>query len=184
MERVLARTGQRHGWLGIESLHGLVSRKFLYNLDCQTAMTVEQRFMRKVKRIYNRRINSICWLWTGAKTPKGYGVFHVGGRKELAHRQSYKMFVGPIPAGREVDHFRCHDPSCVCPRHLRPATPLENTRNGRVNNAVKTHCKHGHEFTEVNTYRMQRRARNGREYTMRMCRTCQREAQAKRRCAA
>lgn len=138
-------------------------------------MTVEERFMAKVSRVYNRRIRSVCWIWTGAKTPKGYGVFHVDRRKELAHRQSYKMFVGDIPDGKEIDHFKCHNPSCVRPGHLHPATSLENTRNGRINNAVKTHCKHGHEFTEENTYRMTRRARNGRVYVMRLCRTCNRK---------
>jgi hypothetical protein len=95
----------------------------------------------------------VCWMWTGAVDKAGYGEFCAGGRSNrvAAHRWSYQHFVGPIPNGLQLDHFRCWTPACVNPLHLRPSTGMENTHNTRVGNATKTHCKHGHEFTPENT---------------------------------
>lgn len=80
---------------------------------------------------------SSCWLWTGSKTPKGYGGFYAGtpqpGDAPLAHRP---------PAGRTLAHrfayhamrttkpclmHSCDRPECVNPWHLTDATSAENT---------------------------------------------------------
>lgn len=65
-----------------------------------------------------------CWLWTGRTTKRGYGIFQyqIDGRRinAQAHRMTYELYVGAIPAGKEV----CHDcpngdnPGCVNPSHL------------------------------------------------------------------
>lgn len=69
-----------------------------------------------------------CWIWTGTKTPEGYGLVGRGGRTERAHRVAYELARGPIPAGLVIDHI-CHNPSCVRLEHLHAVTPKENAEN-------------------------------------------------------
>ncbi len=75
-----------------------------------------------------------CWLWTGSILDTGYGQISVGprgsARRWLAHRLSWELVNGPIPAGMKIDH-RCHVPQCVnpAPEHLRLATTKQNAEN-------------------------------------------------------
>ncbi|MEV7013475.1 HNH endonuclease [Streptosporangium sp. NPDC051022] len=95
-----------------------------------------------------------CWLWAGGLDSHGYGTIKVSGRKYGAHRWSYEYLVGPIPDGLELDHL-CRVRRCVNPAHLEPVSHRENSLRSNslaAANAVKTHCKNGHEFNETNTY--------------------------------
>jgi hypothetical protein len=100
-----------------------------------------------------------CWLWLGPPNSDGYG--HIGegphkGRLLKVHRVTYELLVGPIPEGLELDHL-CRVRLCVNPVHLEAVTNRENMLRGVgvcALNARKTHCKHGHEFTPENTYRV------------------------------
>lgn len=90
--------------------------------------SMAERFWEKVDK------TDTCWVWTGAKD-KGYGRFGVAaGNVVGAHRVAYELLVGPIPQGMEIDH-RCHNPACVNPSHLRPATHKQNLehRNSKPN---------------------------------------------------
>lgn len=121
------------------------------------------------------------WEWTGFTTPQGYGATSFKGRRgTLVHRAVYELLVGPIPDGMTLDHL-CHtrDESCpggdTCPHRrcvnpacLEPVPNVVNAMRGRsawAENARKTHCPHGHEYSEANTL-----ISNGRRY----CRICQR----------
>jgi len=89
-------------------------------------MTLLKRL--KAKILYHR---SGCWIFAGARLPKGYGKIGVGSRGEgwmLAHRASYECFVGPVPEGMCVLH-RCDNPSCVNPDHLFLGTKSDNTQD-------------------------------------------------------
>jgi hypothetical protein len=126
------------------------------------------RFMARVTKklvVVNGKL-LVCWIWTGGKSDRGYAMFYLGNGKYVrAHIWSYNHFIGPVPEGKGLDHYRCWNRACVNPAHLSPATQLENVRNAKTHNSVKTHCIHGHEFTSENT----RSGKDGR-----VCINCER----------
>jgi hypothetical protein len=129
------------------------------------------RFWSKV----NRKSDSECWEWTGYLV-KGYGQFDLNGKPVYAHRLSYQLLLGPILAGRELDHL-CRNSKCVNPNHLEVVTSKENTLRGvgiSAQNARKTHCVHGHLFDDLNTC-----IRKGTHEGARSCRICNRIRTAK-----
>jgi hypothetical protein len=97
-----------------------------------------------------------CWLFIGARDRNGYGKLSKGPHRAghiRAHRAAWETMVGPIPDGWEIDHL-CRNPPCVNPDHLEPVPPRINVMRGQsfaAKNARKTHCVHGHEFTESTT---------------------------------
>lgn len=89
-----------------------------------------------------------CWLWCGAVSGNGYGVFWLDGLNALAHRASYLLLVGPIPEGLQIDHL-CRVRRCVNPAHLEPVTASVNQRRGA---GSKPLCKSGHPLSGPNLY--------------------------------
>lgn len=117
------------------------------------------RFLSHVKMIDG------CFVWTGVKNNMGYGMLAIAHIPCLAHRVSYRLFVGEIKDGMVLDHL-CRNRFCVNPAHLEQVTSKENTRRGISpcsENANKTECKRGHLFTKENTILV----KNGRQ-----CRAC------------
>jgi len=124
--------------------------------------TVADRLWARVERTDG------CWTWAeGTKTKGGYGLLKVDGRMHLAHRVAYRLLVGEIPDGLELDHL-CRNRACVRPDHLEPVTRQENVLRGEGTaaiNARKTHCKRGHPLSGENLLIVNRG-------TARACRTC------------
>ncbi len=109
-----------------------------------------------------------CWLWVASLNTPGYGQSWNGKKVDFAHRMSYAAFKGAIPSDLELDHL-CRVRRCVNPLHLEAVTHGENMTRGQIGKGLKewnqrrTHCKHGHEFTEENTHHYQGK---------RICRVC------------
>ncbi len=123
-----------------------------------------QRFNNKVQQ------GDGCWEWLGGLTSSGYGKFWLDGGTVLAHRVAYELWVGPIPEDLHLDHL-CRRRSCVNPTHLEPVTVRENLLRSPLTlagqNAIKTHCRNGHEFNDANTLVLSTTGE-------RMCRPCMR----------
>ncbi len=129
-----------------------------------------------------------CWRWTGPLFDGGYGQCWYEGRPQLAHRVSFQIFKGLIPADRPILDHTCHKPEecaggrgcphrgCVNPDHVEPSTEEENTSPERGHSWIGrerlvTHCPQGHAYDEVNTKIVEGR---------RKCRQCRRERERRR----
>lgn len=95
-----------------------------------------------------------CRNWTRYRNEWGYGVTAILRKSWLAHRLSYRVFVGD-PEGWHVLH-KCDNPACIEPSHLYLGTDQDNARDRKERgrfvsaNSLKTHCKRGHNEWYVN----------------------------------
>jgi hypothetical protein len=83
-----------------------------------------------------------CWLWIGATLPKGYGYWHVAGRRVYAHRYVWTITFGKIPESLFVCHH-CDTPSCVRPSHLFVGTAKDNMTDMWRKGRGPTGARHG-----------------------------------------
>lgn len=123
--------------------------------------TIEERFWSKVNK--NGPVPphcpklGRCWVWIGSKNKAGYGQFSVLGKQTRAHH----YLISEKPKSGQIAMHKCDNPPCVNPLHIRVGTQSDNMQDckskGRLGDtifkhATSTHCPHGHEFTEQNTY--------------------------------
>jgi hypothetical protein len=96
-------------------------------------------------------VPSGCWEWQGFRHPSGYGQIYLHGKKWSAHRASYRLHKGEIPAGMDVCHS-CDNKPCCNPDHLwlgdQRANSLDVVSKGQHYALAKTHCPHGHAYAE------------------------------------
>ncbi|PYQ25660.1 MAG: HNH endonuclease [Acidobacteria bacterium] len=122
-----------------------------------------------------------CWLYTGGIGDHGYARFYLPRRGSKrprlrwGHQVAYELFIGSVPAGRQLDHT-CRVRHCINPTHVEPVTQKINLLRGvgfSAINARKTHCPEGHPYDSLNTWHRQTGARR--------CRTCHRQSERRRR---
>lgn len=128
-----------------------------------------------IKRMWARTVvdeASGCWVWTGALfRGTGYGLTWFNGRKRSVHSLSAEVFGIVGDEGLVLDHVAargCVHRACWNPAHLEWVTRGENVLRGTglsAENARKTRCPYGHEYTAENT-----RVYRGARY----CRACAR----------
>lgn len=154
---------------------------FIYN---------KQFFEEKIKYNISQTLDKMykgtyCWIWQKYCNPDGYGV--VGGPNKSTfrtHRLTYCIFKGPLTEGLEIDHL-CRNRACCNPDHLEEVTHQENSRRGEIGlgikekEMVKTHCAHGHEYTEANTKYQKVKNPDGSFRYKRQCRECSKLYQRK-----
>lgn len=83
-----------------------------------------------------------CWFWQGPRHPHGYGWTYVDGKSVTAHRESYRLFKGPIPEGMCVCHA-CDTPPCVNPDHLFLGTDADNKLDRTLKDTARIATAHG-----------------------------------------
>lgn len=93
-----------------------------------------------------------CWEWQGRRDKDGYGTVRTTTSMIRAHRVSYVIHKGEIPAALVVRHT-CHNPCCVNPAHLLTGTTQDNVMDkvlaGRCpRNESHPNCKFSDEVVE------------------------------------
>ena len=90
------------------------------NATTWVAEEVKIRFSKKYKVLPNG-----CWEWIGTQQRRYGALKMANGTQRRAHRLSYELFKGPIPADAFILHS-CDFRLCVNPDHLYLGTHKRN----------------------------------------------------------
>lgn len=83
-----------------------------------------------------------CMEWSGLFSGSGYGIMSINRKNYSAHRFSYRLYIGEIPAGMFVLH-KCDNTCCITPNHLFLGTQKDNMAD--MENKNRAYLKKGEE---------------------------------------
>lgn len=102
-------------------------------IDLNTLFNNEEQ-LTALRRRFNAklRIDGDCLIWTGGKTPKGYGVIGYGPRRTHVSLYTHRLalwFATGQDAGASLVMHSCDNPACCNAAHLSLGTYLDNTHD-------------------------------------------------------
>lgn len=137
----------------------------------------------KVRAILSKYlVGDGCFEWLGCRDKNMYGrISQLTYGTMYPHIFMYRTFIGPVPAGLELDHL-CRNPGCGRPNHLDPVPHGENMRRSPLMGTRATTKKIWDQFREENPIfpcghprsgdNIRCRDRGGKGITQE-CRTCE-----------
>ena len=142
------------------------------------------RLLARIAQVQRVESFTPCWEWLGRLDANGYARVRINGVPDYAHRHTYRLWRGEIPAGMEIDHL-CRNRGCCNPDHLEAVTHRENLRRSPIHpffnpemrythrpRPPRTHCCNGHPQTPENLYTL----KDGKQ----RCAVCAREHSRRR----
>ena len=106
-----------------------------------------ERLPRHIRRNFIQAPSG-CWIWMRYRDKDGYGLTSLARKTVRAHRATYSLLTGEIPAGLQIDHL-CRVRRCVNPLHLQPVTSRVNSARAGHHMTWKRCRKCGGEFRHI-----------------------------------
>lgn len=123
-KRVPEKNCLQCGILMTTGMPSLLRRKFCGNACVNAFRKTDEQVRKNFWAKVDMAGPCDCWPWKGARNVWGYGTFRFREHNTQAHRVSWFMQHGVMPA-LDLLHS-CDNPRCVNPAHLRPGTDQDN----------------------------------------------------------
>lgn len=101
---------------------------------------MDKQFLKFIKNKYKIDTKNGCWIFLGAKCPRGYGRMTYKQRASTAHRFMLIAKTGKEHHKLSACHI-CDNPPCINPEHLWWGTQKQNGIDCVIKNRRKTKLK-------------------------------------------